>query len=368
MSGGPCGDLSGIVERARSETPVIVYHWDADGLIAATLITMAYGDSLLEPPRFTYRLTREHLERVKSASRRADLLVIVDLAWDPIYFETMALETGLKVVVIDHHYTMLDESSFRAPVVYCNPAAKGDPEGLWPSASYIASLVYGVRHDLLVAASIVGDLGEGSLQNRVYRSVMERAGLDPVKDYWLPREAVLQLHGVEAMGKFEAVSWIPKMLATGNLDPFKAIIGDAYLTTLRAQAEAELEQLMEEAKRSAREDDGIIYVILEGEGRFFSQLSRELAKKYPDKIVVLAYHAKSTGEARVYARTARERPVLAKAINALRKRGYSAGGKSQGSNNVVAIETTRENLERALEEMIYTIRQLVSGENESGEN
>jgi single-stranded DNA-specific DHH superfamily exonuclease len=328
---------------------------------------MAYGDSILEPPRFTYELSRDHLERIKASSRLADLVIVLDLAWKPSHVETLALETGRDVVVIDHHYVALGWGSFkdhitgplRDRVFYCNPAARGDPEGLWPSASYIVSRVYGVEHDLLVAASIVGDLGDEAVNNRVYRDLVRRAGLDPVKDYWLLREAVMQLHGVEVMGKIEAVAWLPKMLATGNLDPFKAIIGDAYLATLRAQAEAELESLVEEARRRAREAGrGIVYVALEGEGRFFSRLARELAKIYPDKIVVVAYYSRSTGEARVYARTLRGKPALVQAIGLLAGKGYSVGGKSQGSNNVIALETRREELEKALSDMISALSQL----------
>lgn len=359
MAGNVCEEAAGLVNSLRGEKPLAVYHWDADGIIAATLIVMAHGDAFLEPPRFTYKLVGEHLERIKKASKQAGFIVVVDLSWDPLYLETLALETGLKVVVMDHHYSPWSDYSFRGPVFYCNPAARGDPEGSWPSASYLVSRLYGVSHNLLVAASIVGDLGEAAVENKVYKSLMESSGLDPVKDYWLPREAVMQLYGVEVMGRFEALTWLPKAFATGNLDPFKAIIGDAFLATLRTQAEVEFESLLEEARKSLKAANSeILYVSLEGEGRFFSRLARELARDNPDRIVVVAYYARATGEARVYARTLRKEPALTGAVKYLREKGYSVGGKYQGSNNVIAVETSRDALEGTLREVIDALKRI----------
>ncbi|MEB3780065.1 MAG: DHH family phosphoesterase [Desulfurococcales archaeon] len=343
----------------------LVYHWDADGMLSAISLVAYYGSAdrvLLEPPRFTYRIDKDYLERLKESSRRSDALIIVDIDYPGDTIDMLAEKLGKHVIVIDHHAKY--DLPKREDVTYYNPAAKGDPQGLYPSATHVLAEILEAYHPLLVAASIVGDLGPQAKSNKVYQNYMVEAGLDPVRDYWLIEEAVRLLSSLEIMGNYDGIKWIPKVIGIGDMDPFKAILNDALLATLRVQADAELEEILKNAERNMEEPArGVKAVLLEGEGRHASQLARRLAAKYKDHIVIVGYKANSTGEARVYARTYRTDIVLASLIPKLKARGYLAGGKTQRKNNVVALETTPEKLEDAYNFMVNQIIELIKNMN-----
>ncbi|MEB3860883.1 MAG: hypothetical protein GSR84_01510 [Desulfurococcales archaeon] len=338
--------------------PVVVYHWDADGMISAMHIVMAAGeDTVLHPPKFTFKVTREFIESLKKSLTRSRTILILDLAYPGKILDMIAKETGARVIVVDHHY---QEEEPRSPnVEYINPASKGDQEGRWPSAAHVLARLLGKYHPALVAASIVGDLGPAAKANREYQNYMVEAGLDPVNDYWIIQEAVEQLNSIDRMGNYHGLRWIPKVHAIGQFDPLKSVLNDPLLTTLRTQADVEWEELVARAEEELREEaPGILGVVLEGEGRHVSKLARHLASKHRGKIIVVAYYASSTGEARVYARAYGYDKPLTPLIRYFKKLGYEAGGKYQRNNNVVGVECAREEMEKVYKLMIEKLKEM----------
>ncbi len=339
-------------DLASRGPPVLVYHWDADGMISAMHIVMATGqDTVMHPPRFTYKVTPSLIESLKKSLTRSNTIIVLDLAYPGETVDMIAEKTGAQVIVFDHHY---QENEPKNPnVMYINPASRGDPEARWPSAAHVIAKYTGAYHPLLVAASIVGDLGEAAKANKEYQNYMVEAGLDPIRDYWIVAEAVKQLDAIDIMGNYDGLKWIPKVHAIGQFDPFKSILNDPLLTTLRTQAELELQELVEKAEEEAREEyPGVIGVVLEGEGRHVSKIARHMASRHRGKIVVVAYYARSTGEARVYARAYGLNKPLISLIPLFKKMGYQAGGKYQGDNNVVGVECTREDMEKVYKIMV----------------
>ena len=106
----------------------------------------------------------------------------------------------------------------------------------------------------------------------------------------------------------------------------------------------------------------VVVYRLEGEGMHASKLARALASRSPGSVVVVSYTSRRLGQARVYARVyGSTEPPLAELINCLRARGFSAGGKTQPGNNVVAVEVDAGEEDEALRAVLEGVERLVGG-------
>jgi len=349
---------------SRLSPPVIVMHWDMDGVASATLAAQASGkpgEAAFASPNFRYAFDKPFLDRVRGLARGRKLLVVVDLAIPGGSVKLLQRYTARPAVVLDHH--VQPEPPDDPAITYVNPAARGDPAGNWPSAAHVIASVTGVGDPLLVAASIVGDLGPAARANRWYQNYMVKAGLDPARDYHIPEACASLVDSASTMGRLDVIEALPARLSLEE-EPCMLILEDGLLHSLKAQAEAELEQLLDMAEEAVEEPiPGVLLYRLEGGGRHASKLARRLALKHSDKIVVVAYKSKATGEERVYARTyKRGAPLLASraVVSRLRSLGLSAGGKSQGPNNVLAVEAPPGRLEEALEAVLEELRGLLA--------
>ena len=308
------------------------------GVTASLLLSWigAPQDAKVLVPPFTYSWGRGFLDRAEFESKSRKYVAVLDLAVPGGTIDLLWTRVRRLVVVIDHH--VQSELPKKPGVIYVNPAKDGDPAGRWPSAAHVLASIIGYWKDpLLLAASIVGDLGPRARASRVYQDYMAMAGLHPVKDYWIAEECSSLIDAASVMGKRDVLESLPMRLALEE-DPCKSILEDGLLHSLRAQADGELEEILSSARPEAEGRDAVVYVI-EGVGRHASKLARRLAERHKDKIVVVIYRSKSTGRIRAYARTLRpDAPPLVKAAERLRSLGYSAGGKYQAGNNVVAAE------------------------------
>ena len=352
-----------LLTSGRFRPAVVVFHWDMDGVASAVLAASAAGDaggSAFVLPGFRFVFDKPFLDRVRGLARGRRLLVVVDLGVPGGSLLLLQRYASRPAVVVDHHSQ--PEPPGDPAIVYVNPAARGDPAGNWPSAAHVLRSLVGRGDPLLVAASIVGDLGPAARANRWYQKYMVEAGLHPVRDYWVPQECAALVDGASAMGRADVLEALAARLSLEG-EPCRLILEDGVLHSLRAQAEAELEDLLAQARGAGEEVmPGVLLYRLEGLGRHASKLARRLAAEHPDKIVVVAYKSRATGEERVYARTyKRGAPPLAapSLIRRLRSRGLSAGGKSQGANNVLAVEAAPGRLGEALDEVLEALKGLL---------
>lgn len=348
-----------------SRRPLVITHWDMDGVAAAIVASWALGKppSFYIPP-FTYKLSGRVLREVGETASNADLVVITDLAYPGSELVRLHEAIGTPIVVIDHHYqeSLPPSGSF----VYYNPAHSGDPEGAWPSAAHVvASLTrVKIRDPLLLAASVAGDLGEAAVDSRVFQYYMAIAGLDPERDYPLVRDyCVKQVDGAVAMANRGALMNIFKMSVYYGEGPCNVIMRDHLLATLSVQAEAELEALASNATPEEERAGGRILVYrIEGDGLHASRLARILASRSRRRVVVVAYTSRNAGQSRVYARIAGSQdPPLSRVAECLKSLGYSAGGKTQPGNNVAAVEVDPGEVEEALNLMVKAVEEALAG-------
>ena len=354
----------------RFRPVLVVFHWDMDGVASAALAAGGCGDpggsGFLVPP-FRYVFDKPFLDRARGAARGRRLLVVVDLGVPGASLQLLQRYVSRPAVVVDHH--VQPEPPRDPAVVYVNPALHGDPRGSWPSTAHVLRSIIGRGDPLLVAASIAGDLGPAARANTWFQNYMAMAGLDPARDYWVVEECVALVDGASTMGRGDVLEALAARISVEE-EPCRLILEDGILHSLRAQAEAELEELLDKAEGRVEEPlPGVRLYRLEGHGRHASRLARRLALKHSDEVVVVAYRSRATGEERVYARTYRRgAPPLAsrEAVRWLRSLGLSAGGKSQGSNNVLAVEAPPGRLGEALEAVLEVLGSVLGAKKRGG--
>ncbi len=349
-----------MVELVENSKPLIVTHWDMDGVASATVAAwIANGFQGVYVPRFTFTLPGSVLEEIATRASSATATVLTDLGYSYTKLEKIASHLGSKkLVVIDHHTQVGGEPSGK--YCYYNPAATGDPEGKWPSAAHVAAELKPekLRDPLLVAASILGDLGKRAYEHPVFQAYIQASGVEPSKAYELIERCKSLIDAASAMACKECLEQaVMKAYEAGAAEnkagaSCKAIIGYTVLAELEREALEERERLLQEARSTCRELNHYIYCKLQGRGRHASKIARELSREYFARIVVVEYTSTNLGRTTVYVRghglDTRARKCFEKLFYTARSllenddAGISAGGKLQEGNTVLAVEAPIE--------------------------
>lgn len=324
--------------------PLVIHHWDADGIASAVTVAQFVGPGVtFVMPPFTYRPSREFLDRVRLASSGKDLILIVDYNVAPeVMASIVSVARGRPVLVVDHHTA---EYPKVPGLYYYNPAAAGDRQGLWPSAAHVLADALGFYDPLMIAMSIYGDLWEKALGNRVYAEYMDEVGMDVRSDSELIRDCVMQIWSAEAMRLAEVLEGLPYSLSYGGLDPCQAILSDPRMTNARVEVEGELRRAYESAARSTALEGRVALFGVRTKYKVTGMLSRRFEDEAGDKVIVVYSLEEGQGVGRIYVRGNFN---VAELVARLRKRGLSAGGKEQPGNNSVALEVDPSMLESAV--------------------
>lgn len=333
--------------------PLIIHHWDADGIASAVTVAQFVGPgAIFVVPPFTYRPPRDFVEQVSKLAANKDVVLVLDYNAPPeVYASLVTAIGGRPVVAVDHHTTTYP----RVPnFYYYNPAAEGDPNGLWPSAAHVIADALGFYDPMLVAMSIYGDLWDDSVNNRVYRAYMEEVGLDVKEDSELIRNCAMQIWAAEAAKLKDVIDGLAYSLAYGGADPCEAILSDPRMTNAREAVEEELSRARSAASRKEELNGRVLAFGVTTKYKITGMLARQLARENAGKIVVV-YSVEEGATGRIYVRgLAQAKPL----IEELRSKGLNVGGKSQRSNNVVSLEVQPGDLEQAVDLVIKSIGKL----------
>ena len=334
-----------------SSEPLIVHHWDADGVVSAvTTASFASGRADFMVPPLTYSPPMSFIDEVARRAAPKDLIVVADYNVSGEFLAALVSRVKRPVVVVDHHVATYP----RLPnLYYYNPAAEGDPDGIWPSTAHVIADALGFYDPLLIATSIYGDLDEEAPRNPVFRYYMDQVGLDPERDANIPRDCALQIWGAEAAGEVEVLSRLAYELTYGGVDPCQAIMSDPRLTTLRMRAEEEVENAVSEAVRGMSRIGKVAVYSVELSLRVSGMVARRLLSRADAPVVALVAREAMTGASKIYIRGDIPDPVMI--IKSLRSAGLRASGKSQKGNNVIVIDVGAGSPSEALQKAITLI-------------
>jgi len=323
----------------------IIFHWDSDGIASASILKelLSRHNILLDfivPKIGYYDVSAIDVPRIKAF--KPDLIVVLDYALKAGDLEILEQTTGAPVLLIDHHINTLP-----AKPLYYNPVAAGHSQVMYPSTTWVIRELLRLPLELKILLGIAGDRGVKAKETPIWSRLKEY--LDRRKWRWEKLVELAELvDSMYRIGDVEGVvRSIDKLLNYNN--DLDSALKDNEWASARRLVEEELEKHVN-MQPSEIIDNRILVFRVESAYYIASAITRRLALKYQDKIVVVSFKHMGNGPCHVYARSWRY--DLMKIITSLVLHGYNIGGK----NEVAAITIECSRLEQALEDMVDAIR------------
>jgi len=318
-----------------AENPLIIHHWDADGIAAAAILAKQYNKyRIYVPPIGQYRLTPAALREIQAAAQGTDLIAVLDYAIPHTDIKKLE-DLSRPVAVIDHHPNTLPPNP-----LYHNPVARGQPQHQWPATAHVLATLLNTETPL-APIGIAGDLEEKALQNRVYRELAARLNLNPRK----PLKAARLLDAPHTARQRKLIETLPPKLAKAP-DPIQAILGDPRL---REAERRYLEELARVLAEKPRRHGPLLLLEFQSTMLLASRVARRLHAQHPRETVAALQHDQETGQTHLYIRSPHNLTPL---IRLLRQEGYTAGGK----NHVLAVQASPQQAWKALKTITEKIK------------
>lgn len=325
----------------------LVLHWDSDGIASASLLKEILVSNGIEvllviPTIGYYNVDAIPLSRLKSFN--PNLVVVIDYALKPWDLEQLEYEASAPVMVIDHHVNQLPSKP-----LYHNPVARGLPGELYPSTTWVLRELLGIDINLRVLLGIAGDRGVKAEETPVWDTI----------EYilrgkqWTWEKIVELAELVDSnyrTGDYEGIIRAIDKLTSYN-DRLEEALTDREWREKKMGIDQEIDKLTSIEPTKTLED----MLVYEVESKYYiaSAVTRKLALKHQDKVVVVAFKHLGEGPCHVYARSWKY--DLSPAITLLSLREYEVGGKKE----VVAMTIDCEQVGQALKDMIEAVRELI---------
>jgi len=301
----------------KSKQKKIIHHWDTDGLVSASLISMFLENPnkksiFFIPPigEYTYDSLKKYFFDEKNIT-----YVIVDYGVDLKNIDV----TEINIVIIDHHKNAL----YRKGLVVCNPSMFGFGENDYPSTSFvIKNCLFEKAQDGLVSIGIIGDLGK-----RVYTS--------PFLAYVRKSLEKERLSIEDGFKIVELIDSCYKLLDNDCIEKARSIIVENSLkevleSSFLIKKLEKIKDYLVSIKEKIREEhlcDNLVLVKNITDYYLTSTIGRKLADIYNNSIIVLYDNVIPINKTFIYVRSNTYR--VGENIYALRKKGYNVGGKDQ---------------------------------------
>ncbi len=325
---------------SQLSNPLIIHHWDVDGIASAALLQRLYGWRLRHIPPIDEYGTNA----LREAPSHTEVVFLDYGGVDAIKYY---LETHMpaKAVIVDHHRYQCPRNP---RLTCCNPVAWGGLEDHYPSTTILLYQALGAGLDL----AILGWLGD---QPAAVERVGSATGL-PSNILNRYSEAARTIDSCYIILSRECVEHAVELLASRGVD---AVSTDPVLTNARLKAD----KVVSEASRETRLIGSwgpIKAYILELDALVTSAIGRKLAAEDPSSIIVLAHWIPGLGKCKLYVRSVRYKvgriaSSLAKALKT-KHLSVSVGGKDY----VLVAHVYGSNCSRPLQLALKTLKQLLT--------
>lgn len=331
-----CREIAKLIDMCN--TVAIVYHWDSDGIASAAMLRRVYGSrgiaTVFIVPRIgIYKVSAIPIQQLVES--RPDLVLITDYGIDGREVDELERLLSVGIAVVDHHATNPRMKAF------CNPVALGEAEDRYPSTTYVLYRALRIAEDRelmdLVALGIVGDVGwrpriDLSLWLPGYRKSMD-----------ILKRVVDAIDSCYRLGDYNCINYVLNKLSNESIE---AVLDDEHLENMRTRVEKEYREVLRSIKPVLDVKQVTVFRI-NTVSYLTSLLGRELAKRFPNKVVMLVNTVESLGIGYVYVRSLSYR--LRHIMEFLRSRGMEVGGKDS-----VFVVTCRSASCRDEEELVYS--------------
>ena len=324
-----------------------MFHWDSDGIASASMLKEILESNgvkvlLVVPTIGYYNVDAIPLSRIKEFN--PDLVIVVDYALKPWDLEQLEYEMTAPVMVVDHHLNQLPEKP-----LYYNPVARGVPGELYPSTTWVLRELLRLEVNLRILLGIAGDRGVKAEDTPLWdtiKYVLEDRGWNWDKIIGL----VELVDSNYRLGDYEGIlKAVDKLISYGdNLDD---ALEDKEWIRKKNIIDEEVDKIIESGPDMTL--GNVLVYRVESKYYIASTITRRLALKHQDKVVVVAFKHLGDGPCHVYIRSWRY--DLSPILSLLLLREYEVGGKKE----VVALTVDCEILEQALQDVLEVIREVL---------
>lgn len=329
-----------------AKRPVIIHHWDTDGICSASLLykhlkNKAEKIDIDTPSLGNYYLTPEEIEEITVGHH--DAIAILDMSLPKENVLKLKDETKADVFIFDHHH----QEKIR-DVHHINPIAEGKDWDEHPSASWILGEYLNEPPNLLTILGAVGDHETKLKSFSIFQKVS-----DFLRSVRLSFEDLLKMVDLidssSVVGDREGVKKAVYTLLDYEKDPRRILENVEW--------NRKLDRLKREIANKIKDPPivrtgKVVFKEIDSKYNIISIMARRIALDNYGSIVVAVNRGFFEDRDQVYVRSSGIRIDLMKFLERAREKGYSAGGR----NNVIGIVLPKEKYPRFIKETLPYLR------------
>lgn len=317
------------IEKLKSaEKPLIIHHWDTDGICSAAMILRFLGkDAETMVPRIgLYMLSEDEFQRVEEG--KYDAVMVTDFSLPREDFDRLSRSSDTWI--FDHHRQERMEN-----VHQFNPVARGASTDDYPSATWVLCEVLGRNVDLLTVLGAVGDKGEAIRGSPSYEHIdaFIKKSILHFRDLVRMTELIDSNHRVgDVAGIQDTVAFI----IDNDNNPSALLRNKSWEENdLRVK-----ERILAEEKFAGEPARGILVHRFSSDFDIISSVSRRLSKIDGVRTSVVVQTGFFPEYDRIYVRTSDLGLDLRPVLEMAKGQGHISGGKREVVGAVVPVEDT----------------------------
>jgi len=290
---------------------LILTHWDTDGIVSAALLAKNLNckTEFLIPEISHYFLTDKEIKKIKKA--KFSEIYLTDMALDQKSREKLK-PAAKKITILDHHYTGKTRS-----ITCINPILEGKSALKYPCACQVVAEFVGEKEELLPVIGAIGDKEEEILKNKYFAKKIKNVEKKNKLSFNKLNKIKLLLDSNYMVNNKKGVIAAIKITQKNVQD----ILKNKKMIQQRKKIDNELKKLLK--SQPALRKGKIVYFNISSNYKILSSITRELAKKYPDNLVVVRQ------KSNIYIRRKNLPVSLKPAIEFANRKGHIAGGKDE---------------------------------------
>jgi hypothetical protein len=317
-----------IAKLKSAKKPLIIHHWDTDGICSAAMILRFLGGpaETMVPRIGMYSLSEDEFQRVEAG--KYDTVVVTDFSLPREDFDRLSRSSDTWI--FDHHRQERMEN-----VHQFNPVARGASTDDYPSATWVLRELLGRKMDLITVLGAVGDKGEAIRGTASYEHIDEfiKSSALQFRDLMRMTELIDSNHRVgDLAGIQDAVTFI---IDNDNNPPALLRHKTWMENDLRVK-----ERIMAEEKFAGEPTRGVLLHRFSSDFDIISSVSRRLSKMDDVRTSVVVQTGFLPEYDRIYVRTSDLALDLKPILDMAKGQGHISGGKREVVGAVVPVEDT----------------------------
>ncbi len=335
---------SSTIPIKEESNTLLLHHWDTDGIASASLLLRELDKKISHMETFTptignYLINRDDKQKIKNID--PDQVIVADMALPE---KSIAfLNKFGEVYIFDHH--LQDEHDVE---LHHNPIIDKNSPKEFPSATWVITDYLNKKPDLLTILGAFGDREEKLKENNTAMKTVNKVLSELDTDFNTVLRCAERIDTLYKIGERSQITKMPhnlkdvnrpeEIISRGDLKENEENLKDA----IKQEVESPLEQI----------DDEILYRKMSSPYNIISTVTRRLAWSREDKKVVVSNNSFQTNKSQIYIRG----PLTnsQEIIEEMKKRGYSAGGKS----DVVGMVVPEEDMELVLMDIFDMLKEV----------